>query len=308
LKSTKLEKEIRRKSLTIRYDNRTFKFYPDSHTISLTTAQGRLTYPVAHSPLIDRYRGEYTNAQLTIDGRGKRIFIMVQVEMPDKEVVKKEDVKAVGIDSGIRNIATLSNNMFFNGKHLREVKGRYRYMKRRLQHLGARPARRKLRRIAGRERRFVLDVNHVISKEIVSLPYDLIALEALESAKMKRNGKGKGFRRMLGSWSPSELQRFIEYKAKDVGKNVIYIGPKYTSQKCSRCGHIDKNNRRGSIFKCRNCGYELNADLNASRNIEVLGKSECFRLLSASQPLRPDETPLMGGGEASNKLRSFSEG
>ncbi|MGC8655628.1 MAG: zinc ribbon domain-containing protein, partial [Thermoplasmata archaeon] len=61
------------------------------------------------------------------------------------------------------------------------------------------------------------------------------------------------------------------------------------------------------VFKCMNCGFELNADLNASRNIEVLGTSEYFRLLSASQSLRFNETPPTGGGETSNKLRSFSE-
>ncbi|HEV51083.1 MAG TPA: hypothetical protein ENO31_00895, partial [Thermoprotei archaeon] len=54
----------KRKSLTIRYDdNRTFKFYPDSRIISLTTVQGRLVYPVAHAPLIEKYRGECANAQ-----------------------------------------------------------------------------------------------------------------------------------------------------------------------------------------------------------------------------------------------------
>jgi hypothetical protein len=52
LKATELKKKIKRKSLTIGYDNRTFKFYPYSHTISLTTVQGRLVYLVAHSPLI----------------------------------------------------------------------------------------------------------------------------------------------------------------------------------------------------------------------------------------------------------------
>jgi len=307
LKATELKEKIKRKSLTIRYDNRTFKFYPDSHTISLTTVQGRLVYPVAHSPLIGKYKGKYTNAQLVIDEKGNRIFIMVQVKLPDKEVMKKEDVKILGIDRGIKNIAVLSNNMFFNSKHLREVKGRYQYLKRGLQHLGTRSAHRKLRKLSGRERRFVRDVNHVISKKIVSLPYDVLSLEALEPAKMKHNGKGKKFRRMLGSWSPSELEKFIEYKAEDLGKSVIYINPKYTSQKCSRCGYISKDNRHGSVFKCKNCGFELNADLNASRNIEVLGKSECFRLLSTSQSLRHDESPLMGGGENSNKLRSFSE-
>ncbi|PYB67453.1 hypothetical protein DMB44_09140, partial [Thermoplasma sp. Kam2015] len=277
LKATEIEKKIKRKSLAIRYDNRTFKFYPDSHTISLTTVQGRLVYPVAHSPLIDKYRGEYTNAQVVIDERRKKIFIMVQVKIPDKEVIKKENVKVLGIDRGIKNIAVLSNNTFFNSRHLREVKGRYQYLKRRLQHAGTRSARRKLKKIGGRERRFVRDVNHVISKEIVSLPYDAFALEALNPAGMKHNGHGREFRRMLGSWSPAELQKFIGYKAEDAGKMVVYVNPKYTSQKCSKCGYVNKNNRHGSVFKCLNCGFELHADLNASRNIEVPGTSEYFR-------------------------------
>jgi len=307
LKATELKKKIKRKSLTIRYDNRTFKFYPDSHTVSLTTVKGRLVYPVAHSPLIDKYRGEYTNAQLVIDEKRNRIFIMVQVNVPDKEVVKKEDVKVLGIDRGVKNIAALSNNLFFNSKHLREVKGRYQYLKRKLQHLGTRSAHRKLRKLSGRERRFVRDVNHVISKNIVSLPCDVFALEALNPTYMKQKDQYKAIRKMLGSWSPSELQKFIEYKAKDAGKAVIYVNPKYTSQKCSKCSYVDKNNRYGSVFKCQNCGFELNADLNASRNIEVLGRSEYFRLMSTSQSLRFNESPLTGGGENSNKLRSFSE-
>ncbi|MGC8716159.1 MAG: transposase, partial [Thermoplasmata archaeon] len=89
-----------------------------------------------------------------------------------------------------------------------------------------------------------------------------------------QNGQGKKFRKILGSWSPAELQKFIEYKANDAGKNVVYVNPMHTSQKCSRCSYTDKNNRHGSVFKCKNCGYDLNADLNASRSIEVLSKSE----------------------------------
>jgi len=153
----------------------------------------------------------------------------------------------------------------------------------------------------------VHDVNQTILKIIVLLSYDVFALEALNPAYMRENGYSRRFRSMLGSWSPSELQSFIEYKAKDAGKYLIYINPKHKSQKCSRCGYIDKNNRHGSVFRCKNCVFELHADLNASRNIEVLNKSEYFRLFSASQSLRFNETPLTGGGETSNKLLSFSE-
>ncbi|MGC8515881.1 MAG: RNA-guided endonuclease TnpB family protein, partial [Thermoplasmata archaeon] len=77
--------------MTIRYDRRTFRFYPDSHTISLTTLIGRLVFPVAHSPLIDKYRGEYTNAQVSVDTKHQKMFAMIQVEMQDKEAEKKVD-------------------------------------------------------------------------------------------------------------------------------------------------------------------------------------------------------------------------
>ena len=307
LKQTKLAKEIHRKSYTIRYDRRTFRFYPDSHTISLTTVKGRLVFPVANSPLIEKYRGEYTNAQVFIDTRQRKMFVMVQVEIV-REVenkVENKEIRVVGIDRGINNIAVLSNNMFFNSGHLKDVKGRYRYNKKRLQHAGTRSAHRKLKELSGRERRFVLDINHVISKQIVNLPFNVFALECLESTKMRKKKKGRRFNHKLGSWSPFQLEQFISYKAEDMGKAVVCVNPEYTSQKCSRCGFIDRNNRKGSIFHCRNCNFQLHADLNASRNIGVLGKSEYFRLLSTSQSLRFDESMPTGMGETSSKLQSF---
>ena len=299
LKQTKLEKEIRRKSLTIRYDGRTFKFYPDSHTISLTTVSGRLVFPVAHSPLIEKYRGEYANAQVFVDVKHRKMSAMIQVKLPDKEVEKKVDgeVRVIGIDRGIKNIAVLSNSTFFNASRLRSIKGRYSHNRSELQHAGTRSAHRRLKELSRRERRFVLDTNHVISKKIVNLPFDVIALEDLRSAGMRKKRNGRRFNTMLGSWSPFQLDQFIGYKSEDTNKTVVYVNPKYTSQKCSKCGYINKNNRKGNIFHCLNCNFELHADLNAARNIEVLGKSEYFRLLSTSQSLRhPDSNkPLPSG-------------
>ena len=267
---------------------------------------GRLVFPVAHSPLIEKYRGEYTNAQVIIDTKHQKMSVMVQVESPDqgvnKEVENKigNDIKVVGIDRGIKNIAVLSNNMFFNAGQLRSIKGRYRHNRSELQHAGTRSARRKLKELSGRERRFVQNTNHVISKQIVNLSCDLIALEELGSAGMRKRNNGKRVNTMLGSWSPFQLEQFIEYKAQESGKTVIYINPGYTSQRCSSCGYIDKNNRKGSIFHCLNCNLELHADLNAARNIGILGKSEYFRLLSTSQSLRhPDSNKPLPSGRGS---------
>ena len=72
----------------------------------------------------------------------------------------------------------------------------------------------------------------------------------------------------LKDWSYYDLQTKIENKAKEMGIKVVYIKAQYTSQRCSKCGYIDVNNRiKQALFKCQNCGYETNADYNASQNI-----------------------------------------
>ena len=72
----------------------------------------------------------------------------------------------------------------------------------------------------------------------------------------------------LKNWSYYDLQQKIKYKAEEKGIEVKLISPKYTSQRCSKCGHIHKDNRPNQeTFKCVKCGFTVNADYNAARNI-----------------------------------------
>lgn len=76
--------------------------------------------------------------------------------------------------------------------------------------------------------------------------------------------------RFLKNWSYFDLQSKIEYKAKQAGIDVIYINPQFTSQRCSKCGYISKDNRKTQAqFCCQKCGFEANADYNASQNIAI---------------------------------------
>jgi putative transposase len=72
--------------------------------------------------------------------------------------------------------------------------------------------------------------------------------------------------RNLHSWTFYQLQQFIKYKANLAGIKVKYINPRYTSQRCSKCGEIKKYNRKGNLYSC-SCGNNIHADLNAARNI-----------------------------------------
>jgi putative transposase len=56
---------------------------------------------------------------------------------------------------------------------------------------------------------------------------------------------------------------------------LIYVNPAYTSQTCSRCGHIHPGNRKSQAeFVCLSCGFTANADLNAAINIKRAGHAQ----------------------------------
>jgi IS605 OrfB family transposase len=112
-----------------------------------------------------------------------------------------------------------------------------------------------------------LNENHIISKELVNLPYSVFVLEKL--SKMKKN-KGKKFNRRIANWSYYQLEQLMVYKAEALGKVIEYVDPRYTSQRCNSCGHIARKNRDGSIFECEKCGHKDGADLNAAKNIRDL--------------------------------------
>lgn len=74
----------------------------------------------------------------------------------------------------------------------------------------------------------------------------------------------------LKNWSYYDLQQKIEYKAKEHGIKVVYVEPAYTSQRCSVCGYIHKDNHlTRERFICGHCGYQALHDFNASQNISI---------------------------------------
>ena len=98
----------------------------------------------------------------------------------------------------------------------------------------------------------------------------------LEDIKYLR--KGKKVSRSLSHWNYKAIFDKLNSYCEDLGVQVITINPTYTSQRCSSCGWTRKSNRKGKLFKCGQCGFTLDADLNASRNIAlpdlpVLGKA-----------------------------------
>ena len=95
-----------------------------------------------------------------------------------------------------------------------------------------------------------------------------LTLEKLKYIQIGTKGKvNKTTRKLLKSWNLGLLHLAIEQKCEENCVHLHYVNPEYTSRTCPICGHIDKRNREGTVFKCVKCGFEDNADLNAAKNI-----------------------------------------
>lgn len=285
LKRLKVRKRpIKRYGSSIRLNHNTFKLFIDSKRVSISTIDGRKKYAVKIPEYFGRYKfSDSTSARIRYKKGRFFLDVIAEIKTPKTKKVRK----IIGVDRSAYNLAVTSDNQFFNSRKLREIKGRYRHLRRCLQRAGTRSAKQHLIKLAGRERRFVADTNHCIAKRIVNSDCDAIALEELNVGAMKmrkRRGKAKKNIILIGSWSPTQLLQFVSYKAQMAGKSILLVNSHYTSQACSRCGDIRRANRKKRLFQCTVCGYTLHSDLNASRNIALLAKGKLGRL-SVNQPI-----------------------
>ncbi|MBR3107768.1 MAG: transposase [Clostridia bacterium] len=112
-------------------------------------------------------------------------------------------------------------------------------------------------------------MNHRYSKALIEYAVKkncgVIQMEELTGIK-----DDSEFPKFLRHWTYYDLQQKIEAKAKEYGISVKKVNPQYTSQRCSKCGNIDKENRKTQAnFKCTQCGFSANADFNASQNLAI---------------------------------------
>ena len=136
-----------------------------------------------------------------------------------------------------------------------------------LQRKGAKNALKKIRR---KQSNRVKDINHKVSRSVVDYAKSHCLTVVLEDlGKISKKGKAKRYVQK-SQWSFYQLETFIKYKASLLGIPVHFVNPAYTSQVCSRCGSINKPNRKN--YKC-SCSHFDHRDSNAAFNISAIGYS-----------------------------------
>ncbi|MCY7337935.1 MAG: transposase [Chamaesiphon sp.] len=285
------------RTVTLNYQ-RDYSFKSDRQ-VSIGTLNGRIVVPYdgwnKHLDLIKtarrvpRHAPNIGAAKIVYQRSSKTYYLMVSLEIELPDIDPTTITRISGVDVGMRYLAVetdLSNkSAFYSGKASRHRANQYHKARRTLQRKDTRSAKRRLIALSGRERRFIADVNHQMSKEIAK-PDSLIGLENLtgirDRTKSKYAKKTVGLfnptskkqrraNRNKARWSFAELHSYIDYKANLVGSLATKVPAHYTSQSCPKCGHTSKGNRpnKGLMFRCECCGNELHADLVGARNIAM---------------------------------------
>lgn len=270
----KLDRNVRRSFRphgSIAYDSRIYWLRVSTSIANLWTVDGRQAMRFVCG---DKQRSllAYPHGEADLILRNRQWFLNVTVEVPEEKEIEAVDV--LGVDMGIVEIASDSDGRSYSGSKLNKVRHRNRSIRRKLQKIGTKSAKRLLKKRRKREANFARDTNHVVSKSIVQTAKRTnraIAIEDLVGIR-KRIRARRRQRTTLHSWAFAQLGSFLEYKAKLAGIPLVKIDPRNTSRRCGKCGHTEKANRKSqSVFSCKVCGYTANADYNGAGNIRLKG-------------------------------------
>lgn len=215
--------------------------------------------------------------RMTISRRAGRWYAALTVERDDQTMKQAPKGGAVGIDLGIKDLATLSDGTVIPNHH--SLKTGERQL-RRAQKALSRKTKGSKRRAKARERVARLHA-HVANRRhdalnklttMLSRTYSDISIEDLNVAGMVKNHR---LAKAVEDASFSELRRQLEYKTAKTGARLHVIDRWYPSSKtCSNCGSVKaKLSLNERVYRCDECGLTIDRDLNAAINIMVAGSA-----------------------------------
>ncbi len=263
----KTQRQFRRHG-AISYDDRILKWYTDKERVSIWSVGNRLNIAYQcgerQRELLRSQKGESD----LVYHKGA-FYLLATCDIPDP--TEQETETALGVDLGVTNIATTSDGEMMTSATIERKRLKSAKLRGDLQKRGTLSAKRHLKKLAGKQARFQQDVNHCISKRLVlesKHTKRAITLEDLTHIRSRTRVRGTQERARRSNWAFAQLRFYIAYKAKLHGVRVDVVDPRYTSQRCFECGHIEKANRKSqSEFSCCACGHTAHADVNAAKNI-----------------------------------------
>ncbi|EDN68821.1 transposase [Beggiatoa sp. PS] len=221
-----------------------------------------------------RFSGKIVSA--TVSRMADKWFVSIQVLLEaSPSTISQNQADAVGVDLGVKNLATLSNGETVEGrKPLKKLSRRLTQLQRHLAKCtkGSKRYNRqkmKIARLHYRIRCIRIDSLHQLTHRLCQR-FKVICVEDLNVKGMLKNHK---LAKAISDMGFYEFKRQLEYKAIVFGNWISKVGQWFPSSKtCSFCGHQKESLKLSQRFyHCQACGHQIDRDLNAAKNIEREG-------------------------------------
>jgi len=246
---------------------------------SVNTLDGRVKLKYQSKGMEQYFDGTWEFGTAKLINKFGKWFLHIPATK-EYDVLQDSEVRnVVGVDLGINFLATAYDSKgkttFYSGKRIKNVRSQYKANRKNMQRRQTSSARKRIKATGQRENRYIADMNHCITKALVTnCPKGtLFVLEDLTGIRNTTEKVRIKDRYVSVSWAFYQLRQMLEYKAGLYSHKVITVPPKYTSQTCPKCGHVEKANRSKSThtFRCKNCTYTSNDDRVGAMNLYRMG-------------------------------------
>ncbi|WP_261810785.1 RNA-guided endonuclease InsQ/TnpB family protein [Levilactobacillus humaensis] len=257
-----------------------YSFVDEMQQISLTTLGKRTKLNFTNKGFEKYFTNDWKFGTAKLVHNQGKWFLHIGITKEVGDFDTKDNPQIVGIDRGLRFLATAFDSegktLFFDGRRILRKRKKFLEVRRQLQSKGTRSAKKKLKRLAQRENRWMTDVNHRLAKTLAALygPHTLFVLEDLTNVTFNTDDLPKSLHNSHRSWSFFQLESFLTYEAQVIQSTVVKVNPAFTSQRCPKCGLVEKNNRHHDTHEywCKKCQYRCNNDRLGAMNIKMLGQ------------------------------------
>ncbi|MDA4126977.1 MAG: transposase [Thaumarchaeota archaeon] len=229
-------------------------------------------------------------------------FLALSVEQsPPDQRVSHIPIGSIGIDMGLSSVITLSDGTAIaNPKFLKQTGSQIKLLQKEIsrKQKGSKSrekARIRLAKAWRKVRRRRDDFAHKVSDDLAK-QFSFIVFEDLNVGKMVHN-HSLASAIMDSLWG--KLRRLTVYKAERRGGRVLFVNPRGTSQKCSGCGSKVTKNLKERTHICPSCGFQVDKDVNAARNILNAGLEQA---LAETKPLLVQRRRISKFSQRSDKL------
>lgn len=262
-----LKTHITKKRLSTGIDQRLYSF--DGENFRLTTSDRRvITKPVMYSKLeyaIQNYR----MCDPRLSSKDGEVYITLIFEVKTNITKPKS---CIGVDLGVRRIATTSEGNIFVDKKFNARKRKLRHLKSKLKSKNTKSSHRHLKKKRNKERNINRNFCHNLANKILDTKAQVIVLEDLNLKKMKTKKHKNDNKNHISQVPFYLIRQMLTYKAGLVNKQVVCVNPAYTSQDDCVTGKRD-GVRMGCRYFSKN-GLVYDADVNAAINIAKKAKTK----------------------------------